>query len=227
MKKELLKECVQEMLLEDESLEEGFGTWAKGALAAGLMATGGLGRAANTDVQATDMRPEIGHRTGIMYTMPDGTKKDKGFLTADEIDAYHARMGGRGERSQRHMKNFDTRSGTIVATGEGTTKEEAIKNAIRSAIERHNGSMVNASTEVVNDEITKDEISTGTRGNVEKYKVLGVQDIGDGLVSARVQVHLGNNMNAKLGDGEVRGGSFRGRTEVNQGELTSDSFGAI
>lgn len=227
MKRELLKECVQEMLLEDESLEEGFGTWAKGALAAGLMATGGLGRAANTDVQAADMKPEIGHRTGIMYTMPDGSKKDKGFMTADEIDAYHARTGGVGERSKRHMANFDTREGVLTVSGQGTTKEEAIRNALRNAIEQHNGSMVDASTEVVNDELVKDEITTGTRGNIEKYKVLDVQDIGDGLVSAKVRVKLGNNMKAELEDGEVRGGSFHGRTEVNKGDLVSDDFGEV
>ena len=55
---------------------------------------------------------------------------------------------------------------TLVVTGEGATKEEASSNALRSAVEQAFGVFVSANTEILNDEIVKDEIATISSGNV-------------------------------------------------------------
>ena len=45
----------------------------------------------------------------------------------------------------------------LVVNGDGPTKELATRNALRSAIEQAYGTFVSASTEILNDELVKDE----------------------------------------------------------------------
>ena len=61
---------------------------------------------------------------------------------------------------------------TLVVSGDGTTKEEATYVALRSAVEQAYGVFVSANTEILNDELVKDEIATVTSGNVKSYKEL-------------------------------------------------------
>lgn len=62
---------------------------------------------------------------------------------------------------------------TLVVSGEGATKSEATTNALRSAIEQAFGVFVSANTEILNDELVRDEIVAVSTGNVRKYKELG------------------------------------------------------
>lgn len=66
-------------------------------------------------------------------------------------------------------KNNDV---TLIVTSDGTTKDEAIKNALRSAIEQTYGVFVSANTDILNDEMISDEIATVASGNIKSYKVL-------------------------------------------------------
>ena len=72
---------------------------------------------------------------------------------------------------------------TLVVNGEGTTKEEATANALRSAIEQAFGVFVSANTQILNDEIVKDEIATIASGNIKEYKELGTVTMPDGRKS--------------------------------------------
>lgn len=65
---------------------------------------------------------------------------------------------------------------TLISSGEGQSIEDATKNALRSAIEQAFGAFVSAKTEVVNDEIVKDEIATISSGNIQGYKVISTID---------------------------------------------------
>lgn len=58
---------------------------------------------------------------------------------------------------------------TLTVNGQGTTKEIATANALRSAIEQTFGVFVSANTTIVNDELVKDEIATVSSGNIQKY----------------------------------------------------------
>ena len=73
--------------------------------------------------------------------------------------------------SDRKPVNNDKKV-SLVVNGTGQTKEEATKNALRSAIEQTFGTFVSANTEVVNDELVKDEIATVTSGNIDSYSIL-------------------------------------------------------
>ena len=79
---------------------------------------------------------------------------------------------------------------TLVVSGDGATKEEATHVALRSAIEQAYGVFVSANTEIVNDELVKDEIATVTSGNIKSYQELSATILPNGnhLVSLQVVV---------------------------------------
>lgn len=60
----------------------------------------------------------------------------------------------------------------LVVSGEGQTKDEAIQNALRNAIEQNYGVFVSSSSSIMNDELVKDEIATVASGNVRNYNIL-------------------------------------------------------
>ena len=61
---------------------------------------------------------------------------------------------------------------TLVVSGTGATKEEATLKALRSAIEQAYGTFVSANTQILNDELVKDEIVTISNGNIKQYEEL-------------------------------------------------------
>ena len=101
---------------------------------------------------------------------------------------------------------------SLVANGTGSTKEEATKNALRSAIEQAFGTFVSAKTEVLNDDLIKDEIVTITTGNIRNYKELYYTSNGGVFnVSLQAMVSIGSLVNYAQSKGmkaELAGASF-------------------
>ena len=69
---------------------------------------------------------------------------------------------------------------TLVVSADGTTKDEAVKTALRSAIEQTYGTFVSANTTILNDELVKDEIVTVSNGNIKEYKEIDCINLADG-----------------------------------------------
>ena len=82
----------------------------------------------------------------------------------------------------------------LTVSGQGTTKEEATANALRSAIEQSFGVFVSANTQILNDEVVKDEIATIASGNIQEYKELACITLPNGnqSVSLSATVSIGN-----------------------------------
>lgn len=59
---------------------------------------------------------------------------------------------------------------TLSSTG--SSKDEAVKNVLRQAIEEAYGAFVSANTTILNDELVKDEIVTLSNGSIKFYKEL-------------------------------------------------------
>jgi hypothetical protein len=55
---------------------------------------------------------------------------------------------------------------TLVVSGQGKTQDEAKQNALRSAIEQAFGAFISSKTEILNDNLVKDEIVSLTNGNI-------------------------------------------------------------
>lgn len=61
---------------------------------------------------------------------------------------------------------------SIVVSSDGATKDEAIKMALRSAIEQTFGAFVSSNSTVLNDQLVNDEIVSLSNGNVKSYEIL-------------------------------------------------------
>lgn len=92
--------------------------------------------------------------------------------------------------------NAQNQEATLTVFGDGTNKEEAIKVALRSAIEQAFGVFVSSNTKVINDELVKDEIATVASGNVKHFDVIS-EDYKDGkcFVSVSAIVSVGKLIN--------------------------------
>ena len=75
----------------------------------------------------------------------------------------------------------------LVASGEGMTETEAVHNALRSAIEQTYGVFVSANTDILNDDLVKDEVVTVSSGNIHSYKILGCVELANGNKSVQVE----------------------------------------
>lgn len=61
---------------------------------------------------------------------------------------------------------------TVKVSGQGKTLDEAKQNALRSAIEQTFGAFISSKTEILNDDLIKDEIVSISNGNIQKYEVV-------------------------------------------------------
>lgn len=66
---------------------------------------------------------------------------------------------------------------TLTVSGTGKTLEEAKLNALRSAIEQAFGAFISSKTEILNDNLIKDEIVSVASGNIMKYDVISQIEI--------------------------------------------------
>ena len=62
--------------------------------------------------------------------------------------------------------------GKVLVKGVGTTKEQALKDAYRDAVERAVGLYIDAETQVCNDAVIKDEILTHSNAYIETFEVV-------------------------------------------------------
>lgn len=72
---------------------------------------------------------------------------------------------------------------TLVFSATASTEDEAIKTALRSAIEQTYGTFVSANTTLLNDELVKDEIVTISSGNIKEYNKIESYENTNGQIS--------------------------------------------
>jgi hypothetical protein len=66
---------------------------------------------------------------------------------------------------------------TLTVSGTGKTLEEAKNNALRSAIEQAFGAFISSKTEILNDNLVKDEIVSVANGNIQKFEIISQVEI--------------------------------------------------
>jgi len=80
------------------------------------------------------------------------------------------------DTQDKPIKN-EVNSVTLTVSGTGKTIEEARLNALRSAIEQAFGAFISSKTEILNDNLVKDEIVSISNGNIEKYEIISQVEI--------------------------------------------------
>ena len=101
----------------------------------------------------------------------------------------------------------------ITVSGSGATQEEAKQNALRNAIEQAFGTFVSSNTEILNDELVKDEIVSIANGNIQKYEVISEVQKPDGYWANTLKVKVSVNKLISFCEGkgvvvEFKGGLF-------------------
>lgn len=81
---------------------------------------------------------------------------------------------------------------TLVVSGEGPNKTDATAMALRSAIEQAYGTFVSANTEILNDDIVREEIATVASGNIKSYREISSVRTSEGyIVTVQAVVSIG------------------------------------
>ena len=102
---------------------------------------------------------------------------------------------------------------TLVVSADGVTKDEAIKTALRSAVEQTYGTFVSANTAILNDELVKDEIITVSTGNIKDFKEMSCEQMPNGkfFVTLQATVSISQLMSyaeSKGAETEFAGATF-------------------
>ena len=100
----------------------------------------------------------------------------------------------------------------INTTGSGETKEEAVQNALLSALKQSFGVFISSNTEIINDVLTKDKISELSSGNILEYNIISETKNGDyynTLVSSKISMNtLASYTKNKVDSNEISGDVF-------------------
>ena len=75
----------------------------------------------------------------------------------------------------------------IVSTGQGKTEDEAKQSALRSAIEQTFGAFISSKTEILNDQIISDQITSLSSGNIRSFEVINSVELPTGGYSATLK----------------------------------------
>lgn len=78
----------------------------------------------------------------------------------------------------------------LVVVGTGETADFALQNAFKKAIEQSFGTFITAKTEILNDEITKNELISVSNGNIQSYEVLSTAKLNTKEISITVKVSV-------------------------------------
>ena len=76
---------------------------------------------------------------------------------------------------------------TLVTVSSGKSTSEAIKLALRDALEQTFGTFISSNTQILNDELVKDEIVSVSSGNIVDYEVLSQTELSNGYYSVSVR----------------------------------------
>ena len=107
----------------------------------------------------------------------------------------------------------DDKTVTLTVSGQGKTQDEAKQVALRSAIEQAFGAFISSKTEILNDNLVKDEIVSVTNGNIQKFDVLSEMQLPNGGYATTLKVvvsvvKLTSFVESKGVEVEFKGGLF-------------------
>jgi hypothetical protein len=101
----------------------------------------------------------------------------------------------------------------LTVSGTGKTLEEAKLNAMRSAVEQAFGAFISSKTEILNDNLISDQITSVANGNIQSFEILNESQLPNGSYATSLKVFvsidkLTNFVEAKGVKVEIKGGLF-------------------
>lgn len=102
---------------------------------------------------------------------------------------------------------------TLIVSGEGTNKENAINSALNNAIEQAYGISISSSKEIINDEIISDEINSIISGNITEYKEVACVNLNSSvLVTLSVTLPAEKPVSLAMNKSMASGVNFSGNS---------------
>ena len=101
---------------------------------------------------------------------------------------------------------------TLTVLGSGSSENEAINVALRSAIEQSFGTFVSANTTILNDDLVKDEIVSISKGNIKSYDKLAVSYMPNGNVAVSLKATVSINKLISYAKGKGSRAEFAGQS---------------
>ncbi len=96
-------------------------------------------------------------------------------------------------KANKEQQITESQSITLIVMGEGKTKDEATKVALKSAIEQTFGTFVSANTTILNDENITEEITAISSGNITSYQEISYSSMDNTTyVTLKATVSIGN-----------------------------------
>jgi len=101
----------------------------------------------------------------------------------------------------------------ITVSGSGQTQDEAKESALRSAIVQSFGAFISSKTEILNDQLVTDQITSVSNGNIQSFSILNESQLPDGswAVTLRAMVSISKLTNFVESKGvaiEIKGSLF-------------------
>ena len=99
----------------------------------------------------------------------------------------------------------------ITTSGSGETKELAVQEALRSALEQSYGTFISTKTNIKNDELIDDEIVSITNGDIHKYEIISEVSLSNTyevVVQSQISLNQINNFKSQIGEDKI---SFDGK----------------
>ena len=115
----------------------------------------------------------------------------------------------------------DNNTVTLTVSGTGKTLEEAKLNALRSAIEQAFGAFISSKTEILNDNLIKDEIVSVASGNIQKFDIISEAQLANigftTTLKATVSIaRLTSFVESKGVEVEFKGGLFARNIKIQK-----------
>lgn len=119
---------------------------------------------------------------------------------------------GKGPDVTAVLKSNSTDDITLTVSADGATKDEAVKTALRSAIEQAYGTFVSANTSILNDELVKDEIVTVASGNIKSYSEISSNVMPNGRTFVTLEATVSISKLVKYAQNKGAETEFAGNT---------------
>lgn len=116
----------------------------------------------------------------------------------------------------------DSKVATLTVSGSGKSQDEAKQNALRNAIEQAFGTFITSNTQILNDQLLKDEIVSISNGNIQEYTVISEVQTPDGSWSNTVKAKVAIDKLTSFCESKGVNSEFKGKLfalNIKQQEL--------
>lgn len=107
----------------------------------------------------------------------------------------------------------------LITTGEGASKELAVREALVAAVEQAYGVYVSGNTHILDDELIRDEVVQIKRGNIKKYNILNELKLPDKSYSVTLETTVSTDKLLKFAESKGATCELAGKTVASNLEL--------